>query len=68
MEMLSALIRACIRPSDTRAEGHKFTINDLPQIISLESVPEEFNVSLLQRSQLEWLFFIARHFCDEIRD
>ncbi len=66
VEMASAVIRACITPSDTQPTDHRFTIADLPQIISLKSVPQEFNVSLLQRSQLEWLFFFARHFCDEL--
>jgi hypothetical protein len=41
---------------------------DLDEIISLEPVPKNFNVSILQRSQLEWLFFFARHFCDELLD
>jgi hypothetical protein len=68
MEMSSALIRACIAPSDREAVDHQFTIDDLAQIISLQSVPEGFNVSLLQRSQLAWLFFMARHFCDQIYD
>jgi hypothetical protein len=68
LELSAALIRACIPPSDTPPEDHKFTIADLPEIVSLRSVPVTFNVSLLQRSQLEWLFFFARHFCDEIRE
>ncbi len=68
MELCSAIIRACISPSDMQPERHKFTIADLPTIVSLKSVPEAYNVSLLQRSQLEWLFFFARHFCDEIRE
>jgi hypothetical protein len=66
VEMASAVIRACIAPSDTQPVNHQFTIADLPQIISLDTVPPRFNVSLLQRSQLEWLFFFARHFCDSI--
>lgn len=66
VEMASSVIRACIAPSNTQPADHKFTIADLPQIISLESVPQRFNVALLQRSQLEWLFFFARHFCDQL--
>ena len=64
VEMASAVIRACISPSDTQPADHTFVIADLPAIISLETVPQGYNVSLLQRSQLEWLFFFARHFCD----
>lgn len=68
VELSAALIRACIFPSDTQPKDYKFTIADLPQIISLDCVPNSYNVSLLQRSQLEWLFFFARHFCDQIQD
>jgi hypothetical protein len=68
MEMCAALIRACVSPSDTQPKDHKFTIVDLKEIISLGPVPSNFNVSILQRSQLEWLFFFARHFCDQLLD
>ena len=67
-EMCLALIRACVSPSDTQPKDYKFTIIDLEEIISLAAVPKDFNVSILQRSQLEWLFFFARHFCDELTD
>lgn len=66
VEMIVALIRACISPSDTEPSDYPFTISDLRSIISLDVVPIDFNVGLLQRGQLEWLFFIARHFCDEL--
>jgi hypothetical protein len=36
------------------------------QPVSLAVVPKDYNVSILQRSQLEWLFFFARHFCDDL--
>lgn len=68
MEMCAALIRACVSPSDTQPEDYKFTIVDLHEIISLGPVPSDFNVSILQRSQLEWLFFFAYHFCDQLLD
>jgi hypothetical protein len=48
--------------------AHQFTTADLPQIISLRSVPDDFNPALLQRSQLEWLFFFARHLCDVLTE
>jgi hypothetical protein len=66
LELCAAVIRACITPSDTQPSQHSFTIADLPEIISLAAVPRSYNVSLLQRSQLEWLFFFARHFCDDL--
>lgn len=66
MELAVALLRACISPTDNHPENDSFTIPDLKQIISLDSVSSDFNVALLQRSQLEWLFFLAYHFCDSI--
>jgi hypothetical protein len=66
VEVCAALIRACIAPSDIQPADYPFTIVDLPEAISLQTVPPTYNVSILQRSQLEWLFFTARHFCDEL--
>jgi Type II restriction endonuclease EcoO109I len=63
-EVACAIIRACVTPSDTEAEDYTFTIKDLKDIISLDPVPETFNVSVLQRSQWEWFFFFVRHFYD----
>jgi len=68
LEMCSGIIRACITPANIQPADYKYTIADLQEIISLESVPNTFNVSLLQRSQFEWLFFFARHFCDELHE
>ncbi len=45
----------------------RYTISDLEEIISLAGLPVAFNTKIVQQSQLEWLFFFARHFCDEIR-
>jgi len=65
-ELSSSIIRSCIAPSDVQPADHQFLIGDLSDIVSMQSVPENFNVALLQRSQLEWFFFFARHFCDRI--
>ena len=43
-----------------------YTISDLAEIVSTRNVPEAFNSALLQRSQIPWLFFLARHFCDSL--
>lgn len=67
-ELCVALIRACVAPTDTEAGEYAFTIADLASIISVDSVPDGYIVSILQRSQLEWLFFLARHFCDRLTD
>jgi hypothetical protein len=66
MEIGTALLRACVKPSDTETGKHKYVISDLEDIISIAGVPDSFNTKILQRSQLEWLFFFARHFCDNI--
>ncbi len=68
LETLVALIRSCVGPAGVPTEPGTYSIADLRQIVSMETVPEHYNVSLLQRSQLEWLFFLARHFCDELTD
>ena len=64
MEICTALLRACVKPSETDRGTHIYTISDLQDIISLSGVAEGFNARILQHSQLEWLFFVARHFCD----
>lgn len=68
MELIIALIRSCVSPTSGIQATPEYTISDLGEIVSTELVPEDFNVSLLQRSQLEWLFFVARHFCDRLVD
>ena len=65
MEIMTALIRACIVPAGQEDACH-YTIQDLPSIVSMSQVEEAYNVSLLQRSQLPWFFLIAAHFCDQL--
>lgn len=67
-EMLVALIRACVQPGRVDSPDYRYTISDLGQIVSVAVVPENFNVGILQQSQLPWLFFMARHFCDEFSE
>lgn len=66
MEICTALVRACVKPSEAETGKAHYTISDLEEIISIAAVPDLFNAKILQRSQLEWLFFLARHFCDGI--
>lgn len=66
MEICAALLRACVRPSQSQTGKHKYAISDLEEIISLAGIPSNFNTKIIQRSQIEWLFFLARHFCDSI--
>lgn len=67
-EVLIALIRACISPGTSDRQMHTYIISDLGQIVSTQSVDDNYNISLLQRSQIPWLFLMAKHFCDELED
>lgn len=66
IEVFTALIRACINAGASDSGSHRYTISDLNTIVSTSSVREDYNVSLLQRSQIPWLFLMARHFCDQL--
>ena len=66
VEVMCALIRACISPGASDQADHAYAISDLGTIVSQSAVHEDFNVSLLQRSQLPWLFLMARHYCEEL--
>ncbi len=68
LEILTALIRACVPVGPVPTANASFTIRDLAAIVSLAGVPDDYNLGLLQRSQWEWVFFIARHFCDQMTD
>ncbi|TAM04900.1 MAG: hypothetical protein EPN70_10065 [Paraburkholderia sp.] len=66
VELCIALIRACVTPGETDPSTQEYVISDLAQIVSTAGVPADFNVALLQREQIPWLFFLARHFCDRL--
>ncbi len=66
-EIMCALVRACVTPASVVEQGVGYTISDLGDIVSTDVVPADYNVSLLQRSQIQWLFFLARHYCDIIK-
>lgn len=66
MELWIALIRACVAPGSADGADHRYTISDLASIVSIPPVRDGYNVALLQQSQLPWLMFIARHFCDTL--
>ena len=55
IEVSTAFIRACIQPA-----------TDDPQRTG--PAPQDFNVAILQRSQLEWLMLAATHYCDTLMD
>jgi len=64
IELCCALIRSCITPVNTPQGNSTYTISDLPDILDMSEIGSGYNVSVLQSSQLEWLLFLARHFCD----
>lgn len=68
VEVMTALIRACVSigPADAAVQG--YSISDLGAIVSTQGISEAYNVSLLQKSQLPWFFLMASHFCDELID
>jgi len=68
IEVMTALIRACISPGTADAESYAYAISDMKTIVSTQAAGEDYNVALLQRSQLPWLMLMARHYCDELRE
>lgn len=67
VEVCVALIRACVDPAHAiREESPAYKISDLDVILDTSMKPKGFNVALLQESQLEWLMFLAAHFCDSL--
>jgi hypothetical protein len=68
VEVMAALIRACITPGVADGRNFAYAISDMNSIVSTSVVRESYNVSLLQQSQLPWLFLVARHFCDILDD
>lgn len=68
IEVLAALIRACVIAAPDRTRGGEYVIGDLARIADLNTISPEYNVGILQRDQLPWLFLMACHFCDELVD
>lgn len=66
IEVCCALIRACIGSGTSDSSTTRYLMSDLGSIVDCTNVPVSFNVSLLQRSQLPWFFFVMRHFCDRL--
>ena len=67
LEVWIAMIRACIAPAPYPPLTAQHVIPDIAKIVSTAAVPNGYNVRILQQSQLPWLFFVARHFCDDLR-
>lgn len=68
VEVSTALVRACVVPDPSSPLVSEHLIEGINRITSLDSVPADFNVGIIQRSQLEWLFLVLSHYSDEFRD
>ena len=68
IELCCALVRCCIEPDLGLDISTNYTIPDLPTILDMSILDDGYNVAILQRSQLEWLLFLARHFADGFTD
>ncbi len=68
LELCVSLIRACVEPAAPRTTLPTYTISDLASILNTSGLPDNYNVAILQNSQIEWLLFLARHFCDQLSD
>ena len=64
LELCCALIRACVAPVAAGHGGAKYSISDLASFLDMSALPSSYNVAVLQKSQLEWLLFLARHLSD----
>lgn len=67
-EVFTAMIRACIVPGQVDPVGTPYKISDMGSIVNVPPSAAQFNVAILQTSQVPWLFFLLRHFCDELTD
>lgn len=67
-ELCTALIRSCVLPGNADPAGTTYTIEDLASIVAWPAKQPALNVSILQASQLPWIFFLMRHFCDALDD
>lgn len=67
VELCVSLIRSCIAPSNFLTQTPTYIISDLKNIVDTTTLPDSFNVALLQKSQIEWLLLLSRHFCDVLR-
>lgn len=64
LEVCCALIRACVVPAAIPQGAPTYSISDLHSVLDMSALPAGYNVAILQRSQLEWILFLARHLAD----
>ena len=68
LELCCSLIRSCITPVIRASVPTMSKIPDMKAILDMSFLEDSYNVSILQRYQLEWLLFLARHFCDSLEE
>ncbi len=68
VEVAVALVRACVALGQMPGEPSNYSIPDLASALSTSEVPPTYNVGLIQRDQLPWLFLTAWHYCDDLLD
>jgi hypothetical protein len=65
IEFAAAFVRASVRASLDNTQ-QAILLRDLAEITDLTHVPAAYNVGLLQRSQLAWLFMFVSYYCDRL--
>ncbi|MEN5287384.1 PmeII family type II restriction endonuclease [Stenotrophomonas lactitubi] len=66
LEVSCALIRACVHAGVPDPAGMNYDISDLREIVSAPRDFDDVNFAILQSSQIPWLLFLMRHFCDDL--
>ena len=61
IEFAAAFVRASLDNTQQAV-----LLRDLAEITDLTHVPAAYNVGLLQRSQLAWLFMFVSYYCDRL--
>ena len=64
VEVWTALIRASIAAGVADGPDQQYSIRNMQDVLS--GVPSNYNISLLQKSQIPWIFLVASHFADRL--
>ena len=67
-ELLCAMIRASIEPTNSKRSSTGYEIQDIADIVSLTPEQKKQNFTVLQKSQVEWFLLMSAHFCEHLAD
>ena len=67
-ELLCAMIRASIEPTNKQRSSSPYEIKDIAEIVSLTPEQKKQNFTVLQKSQVEWFLLMSAHFCEQLID